>query len=219
MSRKIKFSIGEYYHVYNRGTDKREIFMDKYDYSRFLLLLKICNSNLPIDIREMKRVFEGEAFGNDGKTFVDIGAYCLMPNHFHILFREKVENGISKFIQKLSTAYTMYFNKKYERNGSLFQGVFKNQHIDSDEYLKYIYSYIHLNPVKLIQSDWKEKGIQNMNEACNFLNDYKYSSYLDYLNFNKSQDVILNKKSFPEYFESKQDFKSNLNDWLRYNSI
>lgn len=221
MSRKIKFSIGEYYHIYNRGVDKRDIFMDEYDYNRFLLLLKICNSSQPIDVREMKKneSSEGFASGDRGETMVDIGAYCLMPNHFHILIREKIQDGISKFVQKFSTAYTMYFNKKYERNGSLFQGVFQNKHADSDEYLKYLYSYIHLNPVKLIQSDWKSRGIQDINEAYEFLNNYKYSSYLDYLNNNISQNTILNKGSFPEYFESGEDFKNNLNDWLKFEAI
>ena len=216
--RKIKFAEGEYYHIYSRGVDKRIIFIDKYDYDRFLLLLRICNNNKPIEVRNLPRqglrgglalVFEEQ------DQIVDIGAWCLMPNHFHILIKERQENGISIFIQKLLTAYVMYFNQKYERKGSLFQGKFQARHANTDNYLKYLYSYIHLNPVKLIQSDWKEKGIQNIDEVYDFLNNYKYSSYLDYLQEEKSQNFILNKKAFPEYFDSKENFKSNLSDWLK----
>ena len=91
-----------------------------------------------------------------------------MPNHFHILVKEKIENGISKFMGKLTTGYSMYFNKRYDRTGSLFQGVFKSVHADSDEYLKYLFAYIHLNPIKLINPEWKENGIKDKNRANAF---------------------------------------------------
>ena len=218
MSRKIKFSEGEYYHIYNRGVDKRDIFMDKYDYDRFLLLLDICNSSLPIEVREVMKEKDigGLTSGDKEETLADIGVWCLMPNHFHILLKEKSGIGITKFIQKLSTAFTMYFNNKYERNGSLFQGTFKAKHIEKDEYLKYLFSYIHLNPVKLIQSDWKEKGIEDIENAKDFLNNYEYSSYRDYINPNSSESRIINEKAFPEYFKSKNDFNNNLFDWLKF---
>ena len=85
-----------------------------------------------------------------GETLVDIGIYCLVPNHFHLLIKEKTENGISEFVKKVATGYSMYFNKKYERTGSLFEGPFKAKRIDTDEYLKYIFSYIHLNRKQII---------------------------------------------------------------------
>ncbi len=151
MARKIKLAIGEYYHIYNRGVDKRDVFMDEDDYKRFTFLLFICNSDKSIEVRNY--IKNGGETSVRSNTIVDIGAYCLMPNHFHLLIREKTENGISKFIQKVSTAYTMYFNQKMDRSGALFQGVFKSKHIDSDEYLKYMFSYIHLNPIKIIQPD------------------------------------------------------------------
>ncbi|MBA4318432.1 MAG: hypothetical protein C0412_08530 [Flavobacterium sp.] len=219
MSRKIKFAPGEYYHIYNRGVDKRDIFMDKHDYERFLLLLNVCNSKLPIDVRRIDQdeLCGGFASADDqSDKLVDIGVYCLMPNHFHILFREKNDNGISKFVQKLLTAYTMYFNNKYKRSGSLFQGVFQAKHANRDNYLKYLYSYIHLNPVKLIQSDWKEKGIKDIEKTKEFLKNYEYSSYLDYLGYGEGENKIVNKKAFPEYFESKENFKNNLFDWLKF---
>ncbi|MCX6712418.1 MAG: transposase [Candidatus Vogelbacteria bacterium] len=109
MNRKFTFTVGEFYHIYNRGTDKRIIFLDNNDRKRFYYLLFLCNGKSPFEISELdlKRVFD---FGR-GKTLVDIGAVCLMDNHFHLLLREKKENGISEFMHKVSTAYTLYFNR------------------------------------------------------------------------------------------------------------
>lgn len=150
-------------------------------------------------------------------TLVDIGAYCLMPNHFHLLVRCKSEKGISNLMQRLKTAYTMYFNKRYERVGALFQGAFKAEHANSDEYLKYLFSYIHLNPVKLIDPLWKENGIEDIEKAQSFLNNYTYSSYLDYSSdFNRKVSVLLDKGAFPEYFFSKEDFLSTIKEWLSF---
>ena len=99
----------------------------------------------------------------------------------------------------------------------MFQGVFQAQHADSDNYLKYLFSYIHLNPVKLIQSNWKEDGIEDINRAKKFLNDYKYSSFVDYMGIKREENNILNTLVFPEYFESIKDFENNILDWLEFN--
>ena len=215
------FSIGEYYHIYNRGTEKRDIFLDKADYLRFIVLLYISNNTDIVHISNL--INQGESLMkilniDKQDTLVDIGAYCLMPNHFHILVKEKIENGISKFMGKLTTGYSMYFNKRYDRTGSLFQGVFKSVHADSDEYLKYLFAYIHLNPIKLINPEWKENGIKDKNRANAFLGKYSYSTYFDYSNNgNRTEARIINKNAFPEYFSSKKDFDDFINDWLSYN--
>ena len=112
--RKQNFAVGENYHLYNRGIEKRIIFLDKQYYEHFSLLMYLCNSSRSITLRDI-----GERFDR-GETIVNIGAYCLMPNHFHILVQEKVKNGISLYMKKLLTGYAMYFNKKYERTGRLF---------------------------------------------------------------------------------------------------
>jgi len=218
MNRKIKFSIGEYYHIYNRGVEKRVIFQDENDYKRFVFLLNIANSKEPLNIRHLKNNNQGLTFvNNKGQTLVCIGAWCLMPNHFHLLISEKIEGGTSLFLQKLLTAYSMYFNKKYERKGSLFEGRFQAHHANTDNYLKYLYSYIHLNPIKLIQSDWKDKGIKDFTKTTRFLKDYKYSSYFDYSDCDREEKNILNKEVFPEYFESTEEFDNNLLGWLKFN--
>jgi putative transposase len=219
MTRTIEFSIGEYYHIYNRGTDKREIFTTSNEYFRFLVLLYICNSDIKVDIGDHLRqgLTLSEIFQIDkGKELVSIGSYCLMPNHFHILIHEKDEKGISLFMQKLQTAYTMYFNKKHDRNGSLFQGTFKAQHITKDTYLKYLFAYINLNPIKLIDPKWKERGIKNLSESEKYLDGYKHSSYLDLIGIKRIESRILNLFVFPEYFDSKLEFKDFINEWLNF---
>lgn len=222
MRRKFSFSIDEYYHLYNRGTEKRIIFTEKNDYNRFVVLLHLCNSTAPIDISNILRggLSFTELLNMDiSQRLVDVGAYVLMPNHFHLLTKEKQENGISLFMKKLLTAYSMYFNKKYKRSGGLFQGPFQATHANVDEYLKYLFSYIHLNPVKLINPKWKENGIINMVKTKEYLDSYIYSSYLDYLGADRKEGKILNKQVFPEYFLEMNDFESCVDEWLSFNSL
>ena len=220
MTRKINLAPGEFYHIYNRGTDKRDVFNNDYDYERFLSLLYIANGSIPVDLKLQGSTLYKILEIDRGNNLVEICAYCLMPNHFHLIIREKNEGGISKFMQKLTTAYTMYFNKVCERDGSLFQGRFKAKHADSDNYLSYLIAYIHLNPVKLIDGSWKEKGVQNMAQAEVFLNKYRYSSYLDYSrNSSRSESKILNMSAMPHYNELPQDFRSSIKEWLNYSSL
>lgn len=220
MSRSIEFAPGEFYHVYNRGVDKRIIFSDDMDRNRLIALLYLCNSTEPVHISNYQGSTLMELLSLErGEQFVSIGAYCLMDNHLHILLKEEKEGGVSLFMQKLLTAYTMYFNKKHERTGALFSGKFKAQHIDSDNYLKYLFAYIHLNPVKLIESKWREEGVLNSAKVINFLNSYKYSSYLDFKGVDRQENIILNKEAFPEYFGNIQDFEKEISDWLFLNKV
>ncbi len=213
--RKVKFIQGEYFHIYNRGNDKKVIFKDKEDYERFVGLMYACNQVENFKIDNLQKD-EGLFNVIRKNLLVNVGAYCLMPNHFHILIIQTEYDGISKFMKKLLTAYVMYFNKKYKRTGSLFEGKFKAEHAGNSRYLKYLYSYIHLNPIKLINKNWKEEGIKNKNEAIHYLNQYKYSSYLDYLGENRVQSKILNISSFPNYFLSKKAFKNEIFEWLSF---
>lgn len=217
MSRSLIFSPEEYYHCYGRGTEKRKIFLDKKDYKRFIQLLYICNSKNPIHLSNYQKKSFSDIFEIDrGETLVDIGTYCLMPNHFHILIKEKKDKNLSLFMQKLITGYTMYFNKKYNRTGSLFESTFRAEHANKDTYLKYLFSYIHLNPVKIIDSKWKEEGIKNNIKTRNFLLGYKYSSYLDYFGEKRPQVRILNTKMFPDYFPTKEEFEKEIYEWITY---
>ena len=212
MERKIVFAEWEYYHIYNRGVDKRIIFLDNEDRLRFHRLLHIANSTKPVVYKLIQRLPLDKV--EIGEKIVAIGAYVLMDNHFHILMKEISAGGISLFMEKLTTSYSKYFNKKHSRHGHLFQGTFKAEHVDTDEYLKYLYSYIHLNPVKLIDSTWKEKGIKNLSKAKQYLEQYRYSSYEDYAMGMREESAILTPSEFPDYFEKAHEFNDFINDWL-----
>ncbi len=215
MVRNFLFAFNEFYHIYNRGVDKRTVFLDDSDRDRFLVLLYLCNSIEAVHISAIQGSTLKDFLNVDkGEVLVSIGAYCLMPNHFHILIREKTEGGVSLFMQKVSTAYTMYFNMKYKRTGPLFAGRFKAQHAADDNYLKYLFAYIHLNPVKLIEPRWREEGILNITKVTKYLDSYRYSSYFDYKEINRMEKIILNSTEFPEYFQGLSDFEEQTKDWL-----
>lgn len=219
MSRAFIFAPGEYYHLYNRGTDKRKIFLDNADQERFISLLYLCNSGIPIHRSDHMGASLKKILSVPRETeLVDIGAYCLMTNHFHLLVHEQTEGGISIFMQKLATAYTMYFNKKNTRTGALFEGRFRAQHVQNDEHLKYLFAYIHLNPIGIIEDEWKTHHIKNKKKAEEFLASYSYSSYLDYAQstHERPEHAIINKLAFPEYFEKTTDFKDYVSDWINY---
>lgn len=144
--RNHKFVPGEYYHIYNRGTDKREIILDQFDLDRFIRGLIYFNTILPIgSIYELNfKNRQEEIYKDNENQLVKIIAYCINPNHFHLVLTPLRENAIEKFMQKVA-GYTRYFNEKYNRNGVLFQGKFKSKHIDSNEYLLHVSAYVNMN--------------------------------------------------------------------------
>ena len=213
MTRSVRFAPEERYHLYNRGTEKRTIFVSEKDYRRFLGLLYLCNTSQPVMAGASRFSLKDYLTVDRPDTLVSIGAYCLMPNHFHLLVHESKENGISKFMQKLITAYTMYFNLKYERSGALFQGKFKAVHADSDEYLTYLYAYIHLNPLTLFEPQWKQVPVANTQNALDFLSTYPYSSYSEYAGAPRTEAKILSREVFPHDF-SPGEFDALIADWI-----
>jgi putative transposase len=222
-NRKVPFVCNEYYHLYNRGNSKQDIFLDKEDYDRFIKLLYICNSNKNIHFKEdiVDKKIDAWDFER-GEPIVFIGAWVLMPNHFHLYITispmsdiGKDKNNISMFMRKLLTAYTKYFNAKYERTGGLYEGRFKSVHIKDDIQAKYLFSYIHLNPIKLIDSKWKEEGIKDINRSLEFLRQYKWSSYDDYCEISRKENKILQKDNFINYFSNNKDFDSEIFSWLQ----
>jgi putative transposase len=149
--RKYQLIENEYYHVYNRGHNKQPIFLCVRDYLRYLL--------------KLEKYLEKHA--------VTLLAYCLMPNHIHFLMRQDGEMAIEEFIHRLHTAYTMYFNKKYERIGSVFQGRFKAKPVETDEYLLHISRYIHQNPLEIIRAQGPALNSD--------ISNYRWSSYQEYI--------------------------------------
>ncbi|MEO5645868.1 MAG: transposase [Candidatus Paceibacterota bacterium] len=162
--RKISFIVGEYYHIYNRGVDKRSIFKNKKDLKRFLDSMNVFNSVETLGGLHLSRS-ESLAPVPRLVTFI---AFCLNQNHYHFILRSLVEGGIQKFMHKLSTGYTNYFNERYERNGSLFQGPYKAVHIESNEQLLHASVYVNLND--RVHGDLNEK----------WLSELSFSSYSQY---------------------------------------
>ncbi|MEI6660013.1 MAG: transposase [bacterium] len=221
--RKVPLVQGEYFHLYNRGNDKKEIFLDDEDRERFVKLLYLCNSERNLNFREdiVKKHIDAWDWQR-GKPIISIGAWVLMPNHFHLYITspkqgfgpEKIDNVITKFMSKLCTSYSKYFNKKYNRTGKLFEDKFKSVHVDSEVQAKYLYSYIHLNPIKLIQKDWKAVGIRYKKVALQFLDNYAWSSYKEYQVEDRRENSILSKEAFPDYFRNKSTFEKEIFEWL-----
>lgn len=144
-SRKFNFVNNEYYHLYNRGVDKRDITIDKFDSDRFVQSLDVFNDiALSGSIYEFSR--DTEVLKKE-RPLVEVLAYCLNPNHFHLLVRQKETDGVSKFLHRLTGGYSWYFNNKYKRKGALFQGPFKARHVDDNDYLLHLSAYINYNYV------------------------------------------------------------------------
>lgn len=210
--RKIQFENGEFYHVFNRGVEKRDIFMDERDYLRFVRNLERINDEVNIRIRNVPDVTTSGTLGK--QPIVYIACFCLMPNHFHFLVKQLSDNGIINFFGRLGISYAQYFNTKYERVGSLFQGRFKAVHIGNDEQLKHTSRYIHLNPLEFIEPNWKEKGIKNWNKANNFLENYRWSSYLDYVG-KENFPPVTNREFIMQYFDDKPEkYKKYIQEWV-----
>lgn len=192
-----------YYHVYNRGVEKRKIFLDEQDCSVFLHYIRMYLS--PI-----KELQDSIQLGTRTLRFIPLNlsneinliSFALMPNHIHLLLKQISKDGIIKFMRRLSTSYAMYFNKKYKRVGPLFQGIYKAVNIESDEYLLHLSRYIHLNAIKLKDSKMK----------INFLD---FSSYPIYLG-NKKASWIKTSEVL-SYFKNAR--KSNIGDILSYQSF
>jgi putative transposase len=163
--RETTLTEGEIYHIYNRGVEKRIIFEDKEDYDRFLNNLRILNTEDVIgSVFEFNR--NGLETPKQEERLVNIIAYSLSPNHYHLILEQIKEGGIAKFIHKVTMGYSKYFNHKHKRVGTLFQGVFKSIHINTNEYLLYLSAYvnlnnkIHSNKIGLEYSSWREYSSQ-----------------------------------------------------------
>jgi len=190
--RRHSIAPGEWYHCYTRGIDKRTTFEDELDYQRFQQALYLSNSNATVDRNNIKRRTHAEIFyAERGTALVAVGAYALMPNHFHLLVKELVEGGLVKFMQKLGTSYTMYFNTRRERTGALFVGPFRSRHVADDRYFGRVVPYIHLNPVEIFEPRWKEGMVRNIKILEEKILTYPYSSLLDYLEEQRPESAII----------------------------
>jgi len=190
--KKTLMICNQVYHIYNRGVDKRKIFLDKKDYRRFVEGLIVFNDTKNLNGERFKYRIEN----TDKHKLVNIIAYCLMPNHLHLLLEQIEIDGITRFIKKLSTSYVMYFNNKYERTGALIQGVFKRSHIRTDAQLLEISRYIHLNPVKILPIEKRHEILE-----------YPWSSMPEYIGNNNGLSVISNQKIVLGQFKTQDEYR------------
>lgn len=178
---------GEYYHVYNRGNNKQDVFLDEFDSSRFLLSLLLMQSEDTVQkssrlvsrflTRGVLPLSEAEVAERTRQPQVHVCAFALMPNHFHLLLCERVDEGISKYMQRLLGSYTKYSNTKRERVGHVFQGPYQFVHVEDDDQLVYLSAYIHRNPRDLPR--WR--GKEHL---------YPWSSYQDYVSGNRWGELL-----------------------------
>jgi REP element-mobilizing transposase RayT len=187
---------GGFYHVYNRGVDKRQIFMDDGDRFRFLFGLYEFNDVAPALNFGWKITRNTEKWPErDRLQLVDILAFVLMGNHFHLLLRQARENGVSDFMKKLGVGYAKYFNVRHSRTGALFQGRFQYRPVEDDSYLFKLHEYIHLNPAEILKPSQKLTAY-----AWSSLPYYQLGrqDFAKILNTNLAQDLSLSALTLPE---------------------
>lgn len=229
---KPQFENNEIYHIYNRGVEKRNVFTETRDYFRFINSLSEFNdinpalpSNVRYAIRNPSKITSQNLqalclevqplnIGPVPQPLIEILAFCLMPNHYHLLAKQLVNNGVVKFMHKLGTGYTVYFNQKNERVGSLFQGRFKAVLIEREEHLNYLPLYIHLNPLDLTNYKWREGKLRSPKEALDFLADYKWSSYNDYINNRGNFSSVIKKDLLLDVFGGKENIKKSTLEFI-----
>lgn len=199
------------YHALNRGVDARTIFVDSQDYARFVHDMYEFNDTALAGSTyyAFKKISETDVINKHTRNqLVDIHGWCLMKNHYHLLLSERVEGGMSLFLRKLNVGYANYFNKRYERIGTLFQGRTKKIRIEHDQQFNYILHYIHLNPLDYLKGaqGWRirAKGnyIKSSKDALTYLEKYRWSSYLDYCGIKNFPSILTTNffsESFPEY--------------------
>ena len=211
--------MGDFFHILNRGVEKRKIFLDQRDYLRFTNNIRDFNdkNNVPLSYFHRTRYGSPTSVKIVTKAenqLVDVLCWSLLPNHFHILAQEKIEGGSGAFTRKLTGGYTLYFNIMNKRSGVLFQGKSKIIKIEKDSHFSYLPFYIFSNPIELIEPHWKEEGIKDLNKILKFLENYRYSSFPDIIG-KENFFANINRNLFYEVFGTNAEkFQRDFGDWL-----
>ncbi len=185
--RRTPFAPNEWYHCFSRGIEGCTVFETQQDFRRFEELLYLANDIKPFDRATIRSLSHAEILRLPrSKNIVEVGAYCLMNTHPHLLLQEKEEGGISKFMHKIGTGYTGYFNAKHQRIGNLLVKPFTD-----DRYLRRVTQYIHLNPSELFEPRWKDGAVSNIKKLQENLLAYPYSSLSDYFGAVRPERAIL----------------------------
>lgn len=208
------FDATRYYHLYNTGFERRIIFSSQEDYDRFEAYLYLLNA---VESPRAANFFVGGRTHSiftsaRGEKLVAIGAYSFLAREFHILARPLVEGGVAKFMQKLQTAYTMYFNKKYQRAGSLFQTSYRSDMTQSEADVHFLFADIHLRPAELFDAAWDEKEGHELYSLAHKAMQYRYSGAGEYVS---RKFVITDPSAFPKYFLRAKDPDFYIRVWTK----
>lgn len=202
-----------HYHVYNRGVEKRIIFQDEQDYKVFLRYLSEHLSSPSQFINSLQGASLPRRLPRNHSNEVELLAFCLMPNHFHLLLKQNTKNGMENFMRSLATRYSMYFNKKYKRVGKLFQGYYKAAFVDNDNYLLHISRYIHTNPneyTKNLEGAYSSYAEYLGNRETNWIKPNEILTYFANNDFLKLSNTNSYKKFVESYAEEVEDNLGNL---------
>lgn len=210
------------YHVLSRGVDQRKIFMDDQDRFRFIHDLFEFNDEAPANTssyhfykkKQSGDVLRRQIERKPRKFLVEILAFCLMPNHYHLLLIPKTEGGISLFAKKLNGGYAKYFNEKHERTGALFERKLKSVLVEKQAHFIHLPYYIHLNPLDLVTPEWRERKLLNFKKAIEFLDSYRWSSHLDYSGEDNFPSVT-QREFLLETFGGEKGYRKLIGNWLR----
>lgn len=211
--RSHTFAKDSFFHIQNRGIDNRTIFVSKEDYDRFETYLYILNDaeNTRAANYFLRRNKSDLTEHRRFDQLVAIGGYVLLPTSFQILMTPIKERGISQFMQKISTAYSMYFNGKYQRTGRLFEGPFKAIKSTDELHLKMLLSKIHLSPAQLFDKDWENADLERLQALQTSLSQYRYSSISEYLH---SDFKIISEKYYPKSIVRIKNVDAFSRHWL-----
>jgi len=200
----------DFFHLMGRGVEKRDIVLDDSDRLRFIHDLYAFNDINPVQNYELPSRREERP---KRSLLVYIHAFSLMTNHYHLLVSEAIENGISLFMQKLNMGYAKYFNERYERSGSLWQGKYRKVPITRDGHFLYVPYYVHLNALDLVMPEWREGRVQNISSALKHLEEYRWSSHLDYLGI-KNFPSITHRNELRELLGTRATYEKTIAEIL-----
>jgi len=224
-TKRPQLANGEIYHIVIRTMEGLKLFRNEKDYLRMIHDLFVFNNRVSTS-SSYRNTINKSGLDPDllprknqirRRLLVEILAFCLMPNHVHLLVRQLQDNGISKFMQKIGAGYGGYYNKKYKRNGHLFQGKYRIVHIKNDKQLITIFVYIHTNPTAILVPYWKERGIKgrDLKKIIKFLENYRWSSYSNYLG-NKIFPSVTSREFLTETVGGIKGARRFVNDWLQF---
>lgn len=215
----------EIIHVLSRGVDKRKIFLDDQDRFRFIHDLFEFNDIKPVNTsfyifnkkyndvgrRNINFAMENK---EPRKLLVKILAFCIMPNHYHILLMPLSENNAPLFMKKLNGGYAKYFNNKYKRKGTLFESKYKSIIVKNEAHFIHLPYYIHFNPLDIKFPEWRSRELKNYKEVMKFLENYRWSSHLDYLG-KKNFPSVTQRDFLLEFFGGTEGYKKDIIQWVK----